>query len=188
MIRSLVLLIGRVAVLAGCGGEEAREAQPVDVESATGPDGRSDPPSTPATSVYSKPGGRHAPLTSTERGQLRAIATTIDQVVDQFDATVRECDPGTRASCLDRAWAAIVAVLDWPPYYLHRIGARGRDCDPLGYAATGIYGFNLGVAQLDYAAPTDDGMSARRSDYLALVDGLRSVPSDLRAAAASGCR
>jgi hypothetical protein len=185
MIRSLVLLIGLVAVLAGCGGEEAREAEPVDVEAATGSLGRGSPPSTAVTRLSSRPSGRLAPLTLPQRRQLQAIATSIDRAVDQFDATIRACNHW--ASCVDAAWAIVVADLDWPPYYLQRIGARGRGCEPLGYAATGIYGFNLGVRQLDYAAPAEDGMSTR-SDYLALVDGLRPVPSELRSAAASGCR
>jgi hypothetical protein len=186
MRRFLVSLLMCLAVsVAGCGGEEARD-EPADVESATAPAGQAGPAPAPAAPNASQPGGRHAPLTSAERGQLRAIAATIDQVVDRFDATVRECDSGNEASCVAIGWAAVVAVLDWPPYYLHRIGARRRNCEPLASAATGIYGFNLGVGQLVYTAPTDDG--TRQRDQLALVDGLRHVTYDLRSAAASGCR
>ena len=33
--------------------------------------------------------------------------------------------------------------MDWPPYYFQRLGTRGRECEPLAYAAKGVYSFNL---------------------------------------------
>lgn len=50
-------------------------------------------------------------------------------------------------------------------------------------AAQGIYGFNLAARQVDYGDPGDYATPTRRLDYLALVDGLRPVPEELRAAA-----
>jgi hypothetical protein len=184
---SPLVLLAITAFMTGCGSEEARKAQPADIESSAGPVGRADPlpaAATPATA--SEQGGRGS-LTPAQRRLLRTIAATIDQVVDEFDTVARECDPGAQALCLERPWAAVVAVGHWLPYDLNRMGARGRDCVPLGYAARGIHGFSLAAAQIEYGAPPGDGVSTRRSDQLALVDGLRSVPSDLRAAAASGC-
>jgi hypothetical protein len=182
MSRFLILLICVAATAAGCGGEEAREAQPTNAESSADAAARGDAQLSAATPISSNPRARVS-LTPAERRQLRAIATSIDNVVDEFDSAVREC---TKASCIEAAFALVVADLDWPPYYLQRIGARRRDCEPMTAAATGIYGFNLGVRQLDSAVMAEDG--TRQRDVLALVDGLRHVPYDLRSAAASGCR
>jgi hypothetical protein len=175
----LVVIVAAALLMAGC-GEEAREAQP---EAAAGPALQAPPPPVSETPASTKPSAAVVPLTPAQRRQLRAIATSIDNVADEFDGTVRACSH--QPSCVDAAFALVVADLDWPPYYLQRIGARQRDCEPLTSAATGIYGFNLGVRQLDYAAMADD--ATRQRDQLALVDSLRPVPYDLRSAAASGC-
>ncbi len=78
--------------------------------------------------------------------------------------------------------------MDWPPYYFQRLGTRGRECEPLAYAAKGVYSFNLAAKQLDYGDPAEVGTPTTRRDRLALVDSLRPVPSELRTAAASACR
>ena len=54
-------------------------------------------------------------------------------------------------------------------------------------AVSGVYGFNIGARQLDYADPDVDA-SLRRAGYPTLVDRLGPVPSELLAAASSGCR
>jgi hypothetical protein len=182
------VLLALTAFMIGFGSDGTRTAQPADMESVSGPAPQGGPPPTSAAPAASEPSGRLQPLTAPQRRQLRALATAIDQVLDEFDTASRECSPSPQASCLDRPWAAVVAVVQWRPYDLNRIGARRRHCEPLGYAATAIHGFSLGAAQLGYGAPPEDGVSTGRLDYEALVDTLRPVPSDLRAAAASGCR
>ena len=114
------------------------------------------------------------------------IAGSVDSAIARFDTTVRGCDGW--ASCVDGAWAVIVADMDWPPYYFQRLGTRGRECEPLAYAAKGVYSLNLAARQLDYGDPAEVGTPTTRRDRLALVDVLRPVPSELRAAAASACR
>jgi hypothetical protein len=183
MTRAIVLGC-LIAAMVGCGSDEARKAQPAEAESTVSPPTHAEPPPASAKPASPDPTGRLRPLTLAQRKQLRAIGTSIDNVVVKYDSAVRACS--YQPSCVDAAFALVVADLDWPPYYLQRIGARQRDCEPLTSAATGIYGFNLGVRQLDYAAPAEDG--TRQRDEGALVDGLRYVPDDLRSAAASGCR
>ena len=116
------------------------------------------------------------------------IARSVDNAVDLFDKTLRSCPKLTQEACMDRAWAVIVGDLDWPPYYLRRLDARTRGCEPLAYAVKGVNSFNLAARQIDFGDPAEYGTPTRRRDYLALVDGLRPVPHELRAAAASHCR
>ncbi len=126
------------------------------------------------------------PLSSGERKILRMLARS-SSAVGRYDATMNTCGSARWASCLDNAWRGIVTDLDWPPYYLRRFDTQSRRCEPLSNAANGIYGFNNGARQLDYSDPDID-TSFRRTSYLALVDGLRPVPSELLDAVASGCR
>jgi hypothetical protein len=81
---------------------------------------------------------------------------------------------------------AIVTDLYWPRYYLRRFDTQARRCEALLNAVNGVYGFNISARHLDYADPVD--ASLRRGGYPTLVDGLRLVPSELLAAASSGCR
>ena len=171
-----VALLLAIVIASGCGGEPADPApEPVDsqAEPSVGAD-------TKGATEAGASSARLRPLTASERKQLRMIAESIENVVDEFDNTVRGCD-----QCVDAAFPLVVADLDWPPYYLQRISARQRGCDPLAAAATGIYGFNLEVRQLDSAAVAESG--TRQRDQVALVDGLRYIPYDLRDAASS-CR
>src|SRR5262245_21953496 len=184
-MRRLVMILVLLAALAGCGGEEARDVQPADVDSAVVAGTR---PPAAVTEASSRTSAHQRPsLTPRDRRRLRMMAATIEASVKRFDRAVRACRGD--ASCLDRALAVVVEE-QYEPYVLHfylpRLNARGRDCEALGYAARAIYGFDLGAGQID-GDPAGYGTPERRHDYLALVDGLRSVPSDLRDAAA-GCR
>ena len=184
---SFILLLLWV-VLAGCGGETRDAAAPQAelAASETAANDASDPTTeivaTSAEPVHSQP------LSAGERRRLQMISESIDDAIVQFDKTVRDCEPAGWASCVDAAWAVIVADLDWPPYYLQRLGTRSRECESLAYAARGVYGFNLGARQLDYGDPAEMGTATLRRDRLALVDTLRPVPSELRTAVASACR
>ena len=113
------------------------------------------------------------------------ISESIGDAIVHFDKTVRDCEPASWASCVDAAWAGIVADLDWPPYFLQRLGTRGRECESLAYAAKGVYSFNLGARQLDYGNPAEIGTATLRRDRISLVDTLRPVPSELRTAASA---
>ena len=93
----------------------------------------------------------------------------------------------SRSLHLDRAWAVIVVDLDWPPYYLRRLDARTRGCEPLAYAVKGGNGFNLAARQIDFGDLAEYGTPTRRRDYLAPADGWWPVPTDMRDAA-SRCR
>jgi hypothetical protein len=115
------------------------------------------------------------------------IARSVDDAIDRFSATVRACPRRGWEPCVHRAWAVIVNDLDWPPYYLRLLGARTRGCESLAFAVDGVNGFNLAARQLDYGDPAEYGTPTRGGEYIALVDGLRPLPTDLRAAA-SGCR
>lgn len=180
-MRRLVMVPLVLVALAGCGGGEAQEAQSNDVEPVVVT--RSQAPA-PGTEARSQTPVRRSPLTAGERRRLRMMASTIDASVKRFDRAMRAChgDP----PCLDRAWAVVVAErYEW--YYLLPLGARRRNCEPLGYAASGVYGFDLGAKQIDYGDPAEYATPERRRDHMALVDGLRPVPADLRDAAAR-CR
>jgi hypothetical protein len=115
------------------------------------------------------------------------LARSIGKAVHRYDTTVNNCGVGRLASCIDSSWRVLVADLDWPPYYLLRFDTQSRRCEPLSNAVHAVYGFNLGARQLDYPDPDVDA-SLRRNGYPMLVDELRPVPSELLAAAASGCR
>ena len=138
--------------------------------------------STPETSAHGRP------LTSAEKARLRSIARSIESATDHFDKTYRACPPATWAACLDRAWEVLYWSTDWPPYYLRHFDTRTRGCPELVVAVDGVNSFVLGGRQVIFGDPAEYGTSIQRSSYLALVDGLRPVPSELREAAASGCR
>ena len=116
-----------------------------------------------------------------------SIAGSVERAIALFNSSVQDCPPATREGCADRAWAVLVGDLDGPPYYLRHFATRTRGCGPLTVAVQGIYGFNLAARQIDYGDPRDYATPTRRLDYLALVDGLRPAPDNLRAAA-SRCR
>jgi hypothetical protein len=180
-MRGLVMLLALAVIAAACGGEEARDVQPNDAESGVV---AGNPPTTSTIESSSGKTKRELPLTPGDRTHLRIMASTIEASVKRFDRAVRACHGD--ASCLDRAWAVVVAErYEW--YYLLPLRARARNCEPLGYAASGVYGFDLGAKQVDYGDPAEYGTPERRRDYLALVDGLRPVASALRDAAAD-CR
>jgi len=127
-------------------------------------------------------------LSNAQRRRLVSIAGSVERAVGRFDRSVQSCPRATLGGCVDRAWSVLVADLDWPPNYLRRFGARTRGCAPLAVAVQGVNGFNLAARQVDFGDPGDYATPTRRRSYLASVDGLRPVPDELRAAAASGCR
>ena len=186
---SSVALLVAAAIASGC-GEQAQNTAP--------------PPAAPAASDTASPGSGAGPandtiappakaagsrpLTSPERKRLREIAASIGAAIDLFDRSVRGCPDATWEACVDRAWAVLVIDLDWPPYYLRRFDARTRGCETLALAVKGVSSFNLAARQLNYGDPAEVGTAIGRRDRLALVDALRPTPSELRAAADSGCR
>jgi hypothetical protein len=194
-----MLGVAVVVFVAGCGGGNAANDRSV----AADPSASSAPPPAPpqAITVSSpRPAGPSRPvhirpLTPVERGQLRMLASSIREAVGRYDSSTANCGAASWASCVDAAWAILVGDLDWPPYYLRLLGDRRNlqvvgvrgDCEPLADGIKAVYSFNLGARQLDYADPDVDA-SQRRSGYPSLVDGLRPVPSELLAAATSGCR
>jgi hypothetical protein len=72
---------------------------------------------------------------------------SIGTAIDLFDTTVSACPDATWEACVDRAWAVLYWHLDWPPYYLRRLGARTRGCEALAVAVKGVSSFNLAARQ-----------------------------------------
>ena len=187
-LSSIVAVLAVVASASGCGGNAA-ERSPEQVDSPTEQPATASAPaaSGPTVAQPTTSPSRLRPLTTAQRNRLKMIAGSVDRAIDLFDKTVRSCPKRTREACIDRAWAVIVVDLDWPPYYLRRYDARLRGCESLAFAVRGVNGFVLAARQVDYGDPADYGTKTRRLDYLAAVDGLRHVPTDLRAGA-SDCR
>ena len=185
---SVVLLVV-AAIASGCGDQAQNTAPPpaeLAASDAASP-GSGAGPASDTTAPPTKTAGSR-PLTSPERKRLREIAASIGAAIDLFDRSVRGCPDAMWEACVDRAWAVLVIDLDWPPYYLRRLDARTRGCESLAVGVKGVNSFNLAARQLDYGDPAEVGTAIGRRDRLALVDGLRPTPSELRAAAASGCR
>jgi hypothetical protein len=186
------LSIGIVAftlLVAACSNEGGDLSSGHQDATATGtPPPAVTPARTASAPTASEPPARARPLSNAERRRLRSIAGSVERAIALFDRSVPACPKATRGGCVDRAWAVLVVDLDWPPYYLRRFAARTRGCQPLAVAVQGVNGFNLAARQVDYGDPGDYATPTRRHDYLALVDGLRPVPDELRAAAASHCR
>ena len=96
---------------------------------------------------------------------------------------MQACPTAGWEGCVDQAWSVLYSDLDWPPYYLRRLGARTRGCEALAVAVKGVSSFNLAARQLDYGDPPEVGTATGRRDRLVLVDMLRPSPSEVRAAA-----
>jgi hypothetical protein len=184
---SIVMVVFTVLVAAcGNGGRDLSSGHHDSTATGTPP-----PAATPATTASgqsaSEPPARARLPSSAERRRLRSIAGSVERAVALFDTSVRACPKATRGGCVDRAWAVLVVDLDWPPYYLRRFAARTRGCQLLAVAVQGVNSFNLAARQVDYGDPGEYATPTRRRGYLVLVDGLRPVPDELRAAA-SHCR
>jgi hypothetical protein len=188
-MRCVSIVTVLVTVLVAACGNESRDISSGHPDStATGTPPAANAPTTPPTEQTAPElPARARRLSTAERRRLRSIAKSIEHAVVLFDRSVRACPDTTWEGCVDRAWAVLVGDLDWPPYYLRRFDARTRGCESLALAVTGVNGFNLGARQVDYGDPGDYATPTRRRDYLALVDGLRPVPDELRTAAASRC-
>lgn len=187
--RFLIAMLVFTLLLSACGNEG--HDLPSRHNGSAAPGTRSAAASPATTASAQSASDQHARvrlLSNAERRRLRSIAGSVERAIGLFDTSVRACPKATRAGCVDRAWAVLVGDLDWPPYYLRRFGARTRGCQLLAVAVQGVNAFNLGARQIDYGEPGDYATPNRGRDYLALVDGLRPVPDELRAAAASHCR
>jgi hypothetical protein len=114
------------------------------------------------------------------------IAARLEDAIERFDRMLGECEDASRSSCVDGAWAVIVLDADWPLWYLVPMRPRARGCDALAAATAALDGFNLGGRQVDYGPPGEEAAS-RSGARLALVDTLRPLPSELRAAATATC-
>jgi hypothetical protein len=174
-----------VVLVAACSneGRDSSSGHPDSTATGTPPAAMAAQTTVPTTEEPS----RARRLSNAERRRLRSIAASVERAIMLFDRSVRACPDATWEGCVDRAWAVLVVDLDWPPYYLRRFAARTRGCEPLAVAVQGVNGFNLGARQVDYGDPGEYATPTRRRDYLALVDGLRPAPDELRTAAASGC-
>jgi hypothetical protein len=183
-----LLLVVVVALLAvGCGNDEREGSlgRPDSTETGAPPAAEAAAPTTPGLTTPATARARR--LSNAEQRRLESIANSIERAVVLFDRSARACPDATWEGCVDRAWSVLVGDLDWPPYYLRRYAARTRGCEPLAVAVQGVNGFNLAARQVDYGDPDEYATPTRRRDYLALVDGLRPVPDELRTAAASRC-
>ena len=188
MLRTSIAVLVLSALVSGCGGEGRDAAAPQAESAASDTTATGEPAVANETVVSPAEPARSRPLTATERKRLRTIATSVDAAIDLFDATVLACPEAGPKACVDRAWSVLYWDMDWPPYYLRRLGARTRGCEPLAVAVKGVSSFRLAAIQLDYGDPAEVGTAIQRRDRLSLVDALRPVPSELRTAAASGCR
>ena len=189
MRTSSVGLLIAAAIASGCGAEAA-ERTPQDIQ-APPAQPSAGPAATDPTATVATPAGppqEDRPLSAAERRRVTMIARSVDGAIDRFDATVLACPDASWEGCVDRAWSVLYWAMDWPPYYLRRLDARMRGCETLAVAVRGVSSFNLAARQLDYGDPADVGTAIGRRDRLSLVDALRPVPSELRTAAASGCR
>ncbi len=182
------MIIAFTVLVAACSSEERDRSSGHNDSTATGRTAAAGTPKTTAgIQTAPQPPARARPLSNAERRRLRSIAGSVERAIALFDRSVPDCPKAILEGCADRAWAVLVGDLDWPPYYLRRFAARTRGCELLAVAVQGIYGFNLAARQIDYGDPGDYATPTRRLDYRALVDGLRPVPDELRAAA-SRCR
>jgi hypothetical protein len=188
MRRLLLVMVVVTLLVAACSSEGGDLPSGHQDATATTPPQGGTPATTASRQTASEPPAEARPLSNAERKRLRSIAGSVERAIALFDRSVHACPKATRGSCVDRAWAVLVVDLDWPPYYLRRFAARTRGCQPLAVAVQGVNSFNLGARQVDYGDPGDYATPTRRRDYLALVDGLRAVPDELCAAAASHCR
>jgi hypothetical protein len=189
-VRRLSIVMVTVVVLAAACDNEGRDSlsrRPDSTGTGTPPAAETAGRSASGQTAPEPP-ARARPLSSAERRRLISIAGSIERAITLFDRSVHACPRATRGGCVDRAWSVLVVDLDWPPYYLRRFAARTRGCEPLAVAVQGVNSFNLAARQVDYGDPRDYGTPTRRRTYLALIDGLRPVPDELRAAAASRCR
>jgi hypothetical protein len=183
-------IVATVVVLAAACGNDGRDS----LSRARDPTGTGTSPAAPIPGrtarapAVREPPPLERPLSSAERRRLVSIAGSIERAIALFDDSVRTCARATRGGCVDRAWSVLVVDLDWPPYYLRRFNSSTRGCELLAVAVQGVMSFVLGARQVDYGDPGDYATPALRREYLALVDGLRPVPDDLRAAAISRCR
>ena len=190
MHRLPIVLIAFVVLVAACDSEGRDSSSRRHDSTGTGTPPPAETAGTTAASGQTapQPPASARPLSSAERRRLISIAGSVERAITLFDRSVDACPKATRGGCVDRAWSVLVVDLDWPPYYLRRFAARTRGCERLAVAVQGVNAFNLGARQVDYGDPGDYSTPFRRRDYLALVDGLRPVPDELRAAAASRCR
>lgn len=188
MRRLSIMIIAFTVLVAACSNDERDRSSGHNDSTATGtPAAAATPATTAGGQAAPQPPAHARPLTIAERRRLTSIAGSVEHAIALFDRSVPDCPEAIREGCADRAWAILVGDLDWPPYYLRHFAARTRGCELLAVAVQGIYGFNLGARQVDYGDPSDYATPTRRFDYRALVDGLRPVPDELRAAA-SRCR
>ena len=190
MPRVAITLIFVAALAVACGGRERESPSDVAPSANSEPAVESDATTSPESTKSESP--VHArPLSSAEQARLRSIAKGIDDAIELFDMTYRDCPPATWSSCVDRAWKILHATTTLPQYQYYgeyHFDARTRGCEPLAVAVNSANSFVLGAQQVLYGDPAEVGTSNQRSSYLALVDGLRPVPSELREAATSGCR
>jgi hypothetical protein len=188
MRHALVAILVLSAFVAGCGGEAQNAAPPRGDAAASETTDPGETAVTPETVASSTEPEHSRPLTATERIRLRTIATSVGNAIDLFDATVMACPDAAWEGCVDRAWSVLYSDMDGPPYYLRQLGARTRGCESLAIAVKGVSSFTLAARQLEYGDPAEVGTAIGRRDRLAVVDALRPTPSELRSAAASGCR
>jgi hypothetical protein len=186
-MRRLLLVVVVITLAAGCVNEGQDVASEHADPTATGATPAAESPATTTPGLTTRAPARGRRLSNAERIRLKSIATSVERAITLFDGSVRACPDATWEGCVDRAWSVLVGDLDWPPYYLRRFDARTRGCQPLAVAVQGVNGFNLAARQVDYGDPDAYATPIRRRDYLALVDGLRPVPDELRTAAASRC-
>jgi hypothetical protein len=176
------------ALVVGCGGEAQDVARPQGDAAASETAAIGETAVTTETVAPPAEPARSRPLTAAERRRLRMIATHVGNAIHLIDATVAACPDAGWEGCVDRAWSVLYSDMDWPPYYLRQLGARTRGCGSLATAVKGVSSFTLSARQLEYGDPAEVGTAIGRRDRLALVDALRPTPSELRSAAASGCR
>lgn len=188
MRRMVLATLSAAVLVAACSNEERDRSSGYNDSTATStPAAAATATTTAGGQTAPQPPAHARPLSNAERRRLSSIAGSVERAIALFDSSVPDCRKSTREGCADRAWAILVGDLDWPPYYLRRFAARTRGCKLLGVAVQGVYGFNLAARQVDYGDAGDYAAPSRHLDYRALVDGLRPVPDDLRAAA-SRCR
>jgi hypothetical protein len=185
---SRVLVVAMALLAAGCGGSGGDPSTPS--PRGAPPSGTPETPTVSRTQGTAQSEGDPLPshqLSGAERRRVASIASRLERAIERFDRMVVHCDGNSRRACIDRAWAVIVVEAEWPLYYLVRMTPNARGCGDLALATAHLDGFNLAGRQLDYGPPGEDS-AARSNDLLALVDTLRPVPDEFRAAAADECR
>ena len=141
-----------------------------------------------ATVAPAGPAHDDRPLSAAEGRRLRMIATSVGQRHRPLRRDRPCLSDAHPEACVDRAGPFSSST--WTgPRTTSAASMRARAAaSHWRYAVKGVSSFNLAARQLDYGDPAEVGTAIGRRDCLALVDVLRPAPSELRVAAASGCR